>query len=44
MTFPKRWLVDTKVEVTDVAFGCASIGNLFVEPSDAAADNVLDMA
>ena len=41
MTFSRRWLGDTKVEVTAVAFRCASIGNLFVETSDAAADNVL---
>ena len=41
MTFLKRRLGDTKVEVTAVAFGCASIGNLFVETSDAAADNLL---
>ncbi|MEE9426854.1 MAG: aldo/keto reductase [Paracoccaceae bacterium] len=34
----------TSVDVTEIAFGCASIGNLFREASDAECQNVLNCA
>ncbi|MEE9428619.1 MAG: aldo/keto reductase [Paracoccaceae bacterium] len=34
----------TSVEVSEIAFGCASIGNLFREASDAESQNVLNCA
>lgn len=39
-----RQIADTNVHVTEVGFGCASIGNLFTEVSDAGANAVLETA
>lgn len=42
--FETRKIGTTDVTVTSVSMGCASIGNLYVEVSDAAAQAVLDAA
>ena len=44
MTFNLRKIGSTGVKVTDVAFGCASIGNLYREIMDADALSVLESA
>lgn len=40
----KQKIGKTSVEVTEISFGCASIGNLFQEVSEAAAQEVLEAA
>lgn len=44
MTFETRQIGYTATKVTSVAFGCASIGNLYRETTDAEAHAVLDTA
>lgn len=44
MTFERRQIGQTNMHVTSVAFGCASIGNLYRETTDAEACAVLDTA
>lgn len=44
MNFGRRQIGETKVQVTTASFGCASIGNLYRESTDAAAAEVLQTA